>query len=328
DSARAIMRASGDNRPIWITELGWASAGPAHPFVSDPSTQAAYIRSAYDTMVACKDRWGLQRAMWFGLKDVTPASIGATDDSWNMHLGLYNQDGSAKPALDAFREYLGGRELPAGRASSCTLPGGNDPSAPGTVELPRPSTGTGSGPTPIVTITRAPTMVGSASKAPRVDFITDMGNAGNVECSLDGAAWTLCQTPFMITKDREGQHTLQVRAISPSKVTGPVATTSWVVDVTAPTTVIKKAPKKVKKTAKAAMTFGVAEARLASAARLSDSGIRFQCQLNKGGWKTCPANYKVRVAKLGKQVMKVRAVDAAGNVDQRGATARFTVTKR
>ena len=30
DTARHIMLAAGDTRPLWVTELGWASGGPAH----------------------------------------------------------------------------------------------------------------------------------------------------------------------------------------------------------------------------------------------------------------------------------------------------------
>lgn len=316
DQARAIMRAAGDERPIWITELGWASAGPSHPFVSDANTQATYLRDAYDTMVACRSRWNLQRAMWFSYSDIAPAALGEAD-YWGMHTGLRQPDGAAKPALQAFSEYVGGREIPGGRAERCQLEGGTTP----------PSS-TGDGPAPTITITRAPTLIGANTRAPRVDFVTNMGNAGNAECSTDGQTWTLCETPFRIAKDREGSTTLSVRAVSPTGQRGAPASTTWTVDLTPPQTIFRKAPpRRVAANGTVRATFGIAGART-----LAQSGpasvVSFQCKVNRERWKACSARYRARGRAVGSQTLRVRAVDAAGNVDPRGAKARFTVTRR
>lgn len=317
DRARSIMRAAGDERPIWITELGWASGGPAHPFVSDQGTQAQYLRDAYDTMVACRSRWNLQRAMWFSYSDIAPAALGE-GDYWGMHTGLRQADGAAKPVMDAFAEYVGGRDIPGGRGERCQLEGGTTP--------PPPATDPGTEAAPTVTITRAPTLIGANTRAPRVDFVTSMGNAGNAECSTDNQNWTLCATPYRMANDREGTTTLWVRAVSPSGVRGPAASTTWTVDLTAPTTVFKKRPPKRSTSRAVKVRLGVA----GSGARLgADSeGVSFQCQLNRGKWKACKSNGRVTAPRAGKQLLRIRAVDAAGNVDPRGAQARFVVTRR
>jgi hypothetical protein len=323
DTTRRIMQAAGDTRPIWMTELGWGSAGPAHPFAVDPDTQAAYLRKSFDTMVACRDRWGLSRAIWFSLQDIDAARIGEPD-YWGMHTGLYGTDGSAKASLAAFREFEGGREIPDNRASSCTLPGGADPNA---TSNPATSSDPGAapvGPAPTITIVRAPTLVGQTTTASQVDFVTSMGNSGHAECSLNGAAWSVCSTPYPIAKTAEGKFTLQVRAVNAQGTASATpATASWTVDLTAPKTVFKKTPKRIVR-ATVAARFGT------RATRLDASGsevVTFQCSLNNAAWKACGAKYRAKAKKLGKQTLRVRAVDAAGNIDAKGATAKFTVAK-
>ena len=42
--------------PIWITEIGWASGGPASPFTSDEQGQAERIRAALDALFRRRER--------------------------------------------------------------------------------------------------------------------------------------------------------------------------------------------------------------------------------------------------------------------------------
>jgi hypothetical protein len=57
-----------------------------------------------------------------------------------------------------------------------------------------------------------------------------------------------------------------------------------------------------------------------------EAGSRFECKLDKGGFKACtsPARYRV---KLGAHVFQVRAIDAVGNVGP-AASYSFRVIKR
>ena len=53
ESARSIMNAHGDEgAPIWVTEMGWASAGRAYRFVTDLEGQAANIGELMGGLVA------------------------------------------------------------------------------------------------------------------------------------------------------------------------------------------------------------------------------------------------------------------------------------
>jgi hypothetical protein len=122
DLARVIMAENGDDaKPIWITEMGWATAGPASPFVVGEGAQADYLRSTWDTLLACRARWNLQRVYWYGWQDKDP---GPTADYWGYHVGLNRVDGTPKAALSVVDEFTRGAALPDGRADGCGLAGG------------------------------------------------------------------------------------------------------------------------------------------------------------------------------------------------------------
>lgn len=57
----------------------------------------------------------------------------------------------------------------------------------------------------------------------------------------------------------------------------------------------------------------------------SEAGSTFQCKLDRGAFKKCRSPKKYRRMKPGKHVFKVRAIDAAGNVDATPAKRKFTV---
>ncbi len=314
DSARRIMLAAGDNRPLWVTEFGWGTGGGPHPFAVSPDDQAAKLRGAYDLMLGCRARWGLERGVWFGLHDVTPEKLGEAN-YWGMNTGLYTADNVAKPALAAFKEYVGGKELPAGRGEGCSLPGGADPRA----------TITAAG-NPRVSIVQAPTMVGASNEA-QVDFVTDMGNSGHAECSVNNGNWIPCATPYRVPKNlAEGAYNFRVRAVNDGGgVSTEPATANWTLDLTPPKTVFTKKPPKRSTKKAVAVKLGIQGTRLGAR---SAEKVTFQCKLNKGKWKACQSSHRAKVKKAGKYRLSVRAIDAAGNVDLRGATAKFTVARQ
>lgn len=87
-------------------------------------------------------------------------------------------------------------------------------------------------------------------------------------------------------------------------------------DTTAPNTGFKKKPRKRTASRGAKFTFSSTE-----------PGSTFRCKLDRGTYKTCSANFNKRV-KRGKHVLRVVAVDAAGNVDATPATYRWVVLDR
>lgn len=294
DTARRIVAQNGDGgRRMWITEMGWSSGGPAHPFTSDENTQAGYLQQSYDTLVGCRARWNLDRAYWFSLNDIESAVLGEAD-YWGLHTGLLRSDGSAKPAWGAFAQYTGEKPLPGGRGDGCSLPGGTtlDVSAIDTI------------------ISSAPRVVGKTAN-PVVTFTASRD--ATFQCSLDGAPWTTCRSPYNVKTTREGAHELVVRAIDGGGVADATpAKASWILDLTPPDTRLTKKPPKRPKRAKVLMRFKGVDA----------TGITgYQCRQVGKKWKSCKSGQLQKLSGRGLKRLQVRAIDKAGNVDPKPAQA-------
>ena len=100
-STRALLIELGSEAPIWITEIGWASGGPASPFSSDEQGQAERIRAALDALFRRRKQLDLQGVIYFNWRDA-PLYEGG-QDFFGLHTGLLNINGGPKPALDAYR---------------------------------------------------------------------------------------------------------------------------------------------------------------------------------------------------------------------------------
>jgi hypothetical protein len=65
-TTRRIMRRFGDlGKPVWITEMSWATGGGRHAFITTRRGQARNLRRSYDLLLACRARWNLERVYWF-----------------------------------------------------------------------------------------------------------------------------------------------------------------------------------------------------------------------------------------------------------------------
>jgi hypothetical protein len=101
--ARSLLRRHGDGRkPVWITEVGWASGGPRSPFTFDPLSQAQLIGRTIGALAAARTRLGIAGFVYFGWKDGHPYP--GRSDFWGLHTGLLGNDGTPKPSLAAFRD--------------------------------------------------------------------------------------------------------------------------------------------------------------------------------------------------------------------------------
>jgi polysaccharide biosynthesis protein PslG len=98
--ARALMDRHGDPSPIWVTEVGWASAGPASDFTVGPGGQADRVRATLLALAAQRSELGLRGIVYFGLKD--SALYAGGHDFWGLHTGLETLGGRRKPAYRAF----------------------------------------------------------------------------------------------------------------------------------------------------------------------------------------------------------------------------------
>lgn len=103
--ARAVFAKAGfADRPLWLTEIGWASGGE-HPQLSKtPAKQASMLRRAYAAYERRRIAWSIAGITWFAWQD--------TDDrnacAFCANAGLVTLDRRPKPALDAYRQVATG----------------------------------------------------------------------------------------------------------------------------------------------------------------------------------------------------------------------------
>jgi hypothetical protein len=96
EDLRNVMDQSGDqDGSIWITEVGWASAGQPSGLTVGPTRQADYLRQTFTLAAQERKQLGLVGIIWYSLND-TPGTV------WPAHCGLFSLDGTAKPSWDAF----------------------------------------------------------------------------------------------------------------------------------------------------------------------------------------------------------------------------------
>ncbi len=105
---RATMLANGDDKPIWMTELGWSTTngGPTScargeqagkkPSGVNEANQAAFLRKAFECLAL--DPY-VVAATVFTLRDDPTNGVG----SELSHYGLLRADGASKPSADVFR---------------------------------------------------------------------------------------------------------------------------------------------------------------------------------------------------------------------------------
>jgi hypothetical protein len=104
---RSVMAKRNDKaKPLWITEFGWGSGPPDSIGINkglDGQKQA--LTSSYKMMLANRTAWKLQRLFWFLWRDPPAGSDLAGGCSFCGSAGLVRSNGTAKPALGAFKAF-------------------------------------------------------------------------------------------------------------------------------------------------------------------------------------------------------------------------------
>lgn len=98
--ARRLMARNGDRRPIWVTEIGWASGGPPSSFTVGARGQARRVSAAITGLAGQARRLGLRGFVYATWRDGTVYEGGS--DFWGLHTGLMPVRGAPKPAYYAF----------------------------------------------------------------------------------------------------------------------------------------------------------------------------------------------------------------------------------
>jgi Beta-galactosidase len=108
ETARTIADLHGDDAGLWVTELGWASAGKRRwGLVKSPSGQARLLGFALKRLERNAERWDVRAAYWFAWRDT---DAGAAVCGWCPWSGLLDRVGREKPAYDALREFTSERD--------------------------------------------------------------------------------------------------------------------------------------------------------------------------------------------------------------------------
>ncbi|MFO0593676.1 MAG: Ig-like domain-containing protein [Myxococcaceae bacterium] len=156
----------------------------------------------------------------------------------------------------------------------------------------------------------------ASSNSSSANFAFTSNEAGaTFQCSLDGAAFTACTSPRALVGLGDGSHTFQVRATDAAGNTDPTpASYTWTVDTTPPDTVITAGPPALSNSASASFTFNATEA-----------GSTLQCSLDGAPFVACTSPLTLSGLADGAHTLRVRAMDAVGNLDPTPASYTWTV---
>jgi len=138
------------------------------------------------------------------------------------------------------------------------------------------------------------------------------------QCRVDSqseSAFVSCSSPRVVSALSQGSHTFQVRAIdlAGNRDLTPAAF-AWTVDTSAPDTTIGSGPPSSTTSASASFSFTA-----------SQSGSTFQCSLDGAAFEACTSPRSYSGLAAGSHQFRVRAIDAAGNVDASPAARSWTI---
>jgi hypothetical protein len=89
-------------KPIWITEIGWATSGQRTPLTVKPKRQAKYLRQTFKLASKTRKRRHIESVVWFSFKDEQPRT-------WIYRTGLFTVSNKPKPSWKSFVRLTGGR---------------------------------------------------------------------------------------------------------------------------------------------------------------------------------------------------------------------------
>jgi hypothetical protein len=95
----AVIRKSGDDAKLWITEVGWATRGKPGPLRVSRSKQAEYLARTLRDLRAQRGALKLRGVVVFQWRD--PKPYAGRREIWPFYAGLLDDRGKPKPALAA-----------------------------------------------------------------------------------------------------------------------------------------------------------------------------------------------------------------------------------
>jgi hypothetical protein len=104
---KIMVKKKMDDRPIWITEVGWSSNAldRNHPLVVTEKQQAKRLTQSFTLLRDAAPALNLEEILWYSFQDIRlPLDPG----TWDQHSGLFDALGREKPAWEAFTKITGG----------------------------------------------------------------------------------------------------------------------------------------------------------------------------------------------------------------------------
>jgi hypothetical protein len=132
---------------------------------------------------------------------------------------------------------------------------------------------------------------------------------------LNDEPFVACGSPKSYSDLSDGEHTFRVKAVdrAGNEDTTP-ASRSWIIDATAPETNIASGPPSLTRSKTASFSFSS-----------DDSNDTFECSLDGEPFAPCASPKDYSALPDGRHTFRVRATDAAGNVDSTPARRIWTV---
>ena len=168
---------------------------------------------------------------------------------------------------------------------------------------------------PNTTISAAPAALTNSNSASLAFTATEAGTT--FESRLDGAAFAAATSPQALAALAEGSHTFEVRARDAAgNVDATPATATWVVDTVPPETQLTATP------AATALT----EPHVFSASAAGEANATFEISVDNGAFTATSLPVSLTSLANGPHNVRVRAHDAAGNVDATPAQFDWNVS--
>lgn len=156
---------------------------------------------------------------------------------------------------------------------------------------------------------------GTVGGATAVFSFSSVQQDATFECSMDNESFTACSPPAEYANLPDGEHVFEVRARNAAGDADETpARRRFTVDTVAPDTTITGGPSGGANSASAAFDFDA-----------SEPGATFECSLDGEPFVGCRAPEEYAGLDEGPHGFRVRAVDAAGNVDPSPATRSWDV---
>jgi subtilisin family serine protease len=174
------------------------------------------------------------------------------------------------------------------------------------------------GAAPEGSITQRPPAKTNNTASATFAFTSNEPGGDTFVCSHNGGAFAPCTSPHVEPGPlAPGNHSFAVVALDAlMNQDATPAVANWIVDVTKPNTTIIARPPNNTRSRTATFRF-----------KSSEAGSKFQCRHMSGPWTACSSPKTYRGLGVGMHTFRVRAIDAAGNMDSTAAVDTWRVLR-